>query len=130
MDGDKTHRDSTPAEGSAPETRAELLPRARATPRVPDNLFFRLLVPAGFLFCAAVLMSVMASLGHPESAVNIAIARYSPLVIGVLAGAILVLGIVAMTIDRRRTLQLRPNADTKNKGAAAETTAAPDGSSD
>jgi hypothetical protein len=94
---------------------------------VPDNLFFRLLAPAGFLFCAAVLMSVMAGLGHPESAVNIAIARYSPLAIGILAGAILVLGIVAMTIDRRRTLQLRRNSIAKNEGAADGRSAAPEG---
>jgi ABC-type transport system involved in cytochrome bd biosynthesis fused ATPase/permease subunit len=129
MNGDKEHRDDTPAteagaarpvsdEGHSAATRAERLPRVRSGPRAPDNVFFRLLVPAGVLFCAAILMSVMASLGHPESAVNIAIARYSPVVIAILAGLILSVGITAMAIDRRRTLKLRESMAAKNEGAA------------
>jgi hypothetical protein len=128
-DGDKTQSDGTPAaptDALHPDSRTGRLPRARSGPDVADNLFFRLLIPVGFLFCAAVLMSVMASLGHPDSAVNIAIARYSPVVIAILAGLILVLGMTAMTIDRRRTLRAQHSLASKSEGAAETRSTTPE----
>jgi hypothetical protein len=128
MNGDRTHSDtglvpatgnaSSSAESRSSQSPAQRIRLPRAGPRAPDNLFFRLLIPAGFLFCAAILMFVMAGLGHPESAVNIAIARYSPIAIGILAGVILVVGIAAMAIDRRRTLKLGEATPPKDEGVA------------
>ena len=79
--------------------------------RPPDNIWFRLLVPAGFLFCATALSWVMSSFGDQRAPISRLLSRYAVWAILVESIAIVAFAILAMTIDRRQSL--------KNKAASS-----------
>lgn len=81
----------------------------RAPPdRVPNNIFFTLLIPATFIFCGTILMYVMAGFGDPNAPLNQIVDRYAFAVLIAEAVLVIAIGLIAMTIDRRRTLSRRP----------------------
>jgi len=83
--------------------------RLRRAPadRVPNNVFFTLLIPATFVFCGTILMYVMAGFGDPAAPINRVVDRYAFVVLIVEAGIVIAIGLIAMTIDRRRALSRR-----------------------
>jgi amino acid transporter len=71
--------------------------------RPPDNLWFRLLIPLGFLFCATALSWVMTSFDRSGAPVVKWLNRYAIWLIAVEAVAISVVSVTAMAVDRRRS---------------------------
>ena len=69
---------------------------------VSENLAFKLLIPLGFLFCATTLIYIVSGMGDPELAINRFIARTAPRLLVALVAGILIDGVMAMAIDRRR----------------------------
>lgn len=71
------------------------------------NIFFPLTVALVGLFAFTVMAVTAASLGDPNSPINAFLANRMVTILTCEAGGILVTGVVAMTIDRRRTLRQR-----------------------
>jgi hypothetical protein len=79
--------------------------------RVPNNVLFTLLIPTVFIFCGTVLAYLMAGFGNPAAPINRLIDRYAFTALLVEAAVVLVIGVLAMTVDRRRTLaRSRPDS--------------------
>jgi len=95
-----------PADGI--ETAPQAIPwrRPRSANRPPDNLAFKLLIPLAFLFCATVLIYVVSGLGDQNIPLKRLITRYAPSFLVVEVLAVVVDGLIAMTIDRRRSLRM------------------------
>ena len=73
--------------------------------RTPDNVWFKLLIPTGFVFCATALSWVMTAFDRSGAPVVRWINRYAVWAILIEAAAIVVFAVIAMAVDRRRTLQ-------------------------
>jgi len=71
--------------------------------RPPDNIWFRLLIPAGFLFCATCLSWVMTTFDRSGAPVVRWINQYAIWAIAVESVAIVVFAVVAMTMDGRQS---------------------------
>jgi hypothetical protein len=80
--------------------------RPRSANRPPDNLAFKLLIPLGFVFCATVLIYVVSGLGDQTIPLKRLITRYAPPLLAAEVVAVVVDGLIAMTIDRRRSLRM------------------------
>jgi hypothetical protein len=81
--------------------------------RPPDNAWFRLLIPTGFLFCATSLAWVMSSFDRSGAPVVRWLNQYAVWAILAESVAIVFLAFTAMAVDRRQTL--------KSKAALPET---------
>jgi hypothetical protein len=115
------HDRRTADEGPAGETLPLTTRHRPLPPRAPDNFCFRLLIPAAFLFCAAILILIASGLGDPEAPVNRLVAKFAPAAIAILAASTLIIGFLAMTIDRRRTLRLQKQAPSQSTAAKQPT---------
>ena len=87
--------------------------------RPPDNIWFRLLIPAGFLFCATSLSWVMSSFDRSGAPIVRWINRYAVWAILVESVAIVVFAVIAMAVDRRQALQNKTALPETDPGKAA-----------
>jgi hypothetical protein len=95
--------------------------------RPPDNIWFRLLIPAGFLFCATALSWVMTSFDRSGAPIVRFIGRYAVWVILVEAAAIVAFALIAMAVDRRQAMNRRtvcPGTAPEDAGVADRTSSA------
>lgn len=78
--------------------------------RPPDNLCFKLLIPAGFLFCATSLSWVMTTFDRSGAPIVRWIKAYAVWAILAEAALIVVLAVLAMALDRRQSKRLSGEA--------------------
>jgi len=93
--------------------------RAPPANRPPDNVWFRLLIPTGFLFCATSLAWVMSSFDRSGAPVVHWLNRYAAWAILIESGAIAALAVVAMAVDRRTSLKNKTALPGADPGKAA-----------
>ena len=79
--------------------------REMSEPTERPNLFFRLTTLAGALFVITILSLVASVFGDPQAPPARFLNAHGTTLILWQVGAILVLGLLAMTVDRRRTLR-------------------------
>ncbi len=89
--------------------------------RPPDNIWFRLLIPAGFLFCATCLSWVMSAFGDQQAPVSRWLSRHAMTAILIEAAVIVVLSITAMAVDRRQSLATKKASLEPKRSSEAET---------
>jgi hypothetical protein len=87
--------------------------------RPPDNIWFRLLIPAGFLFCATALSWVMSSFDRSGAPIVRWINRYAVWAILVESIAIVAFAVIAMAVDRRQALKNKTALPGLDPGKAA-----------
>jgi hypothetical protein len=87
--------------------------------RPPDNIWFKLLIPVGFLFCATALAWVMSSFDRSGAPVVRWINRYAVWAILIESIAIAACAVIAMTVDRRQTLKTKAALQETGSGKAA-----------
>ena len=87
--------------------------------RPPDNIWFKLLIPSGFLFCGTALSWVMSSFDRSGAPVVRWINRYAVWAILAESLAIVAFAVVAMTVDRRQTLKNKAALPDSGSGKAA-----------
>ena len=87
--------------------------------RPPDNIWFRLLIPTGFLFCATSLSWVMSSFDRSGAPVVRWLNRYAVWWILAEAAVIVVLAVTAMAVDRRQALKNKTALSGTNPDKAA-----------
>ena len=88
------------------------------------NPFFRLVALAGALFVVTILALVAVPFGDPAAPVAQWLNRNGGVLIGAEVALILVLGFLAMLVDRRQTIRRTRRADPRQSTAGRE--AAPD----
>ena len=82
--------------------------------RPPDNIWFRLLIPAGFLFCATSLSWVMTTFDRSGAPIVRWINQYAVWAILVESVAIVLFAVVAMSVDRRESVRRGERSGMKN----------------
>jgi hypothetical protein len=87
--------------------------------RPPDNIWFRLLIPAGFLFCATSLSWVMSSFDRSSAPIVRWINRYAVWAILVESIAIVAFAVIAMAVDHRQALKNKAALPGTDPGKAA-----------
>lgn len=89
------------------------------------NAFFRLVALAGALFVVTILALVAVPFGDPAAPVAQWLNRNGGVLIGAEVALILVLGFMAMLVDRRQTMRRARRVDSPHSSAAGRE-AAPD----
>lgn len=88
--------------------------------RPPDNIWFKLLIPVGFLFCATALSWVMTTFDRSGAPIVRWLNQYAVWAILAEAAAIVFIAVLAMAVDRRQSLQNKtalPRAETPGRAA-------------
>ena len=100
---------------------------ANRTPDVESprqlNIFFRLTVVAASVFVVTILASLSTLFGDPLSPVNQFLEREANTMLVTEVVAILVLGLLALVVDRRQTLRQQAQLATANTTTPDTTTA-------
>ena len=100
---------------------------ANRTPDVESprqlNIFFRLTVVAASVFVVTILASLSTLFGDPLSPVNQFLEREANTMLVTEVVAILVLGLLALVVDRRQTLRQQAQLATANTTTADTSTA-------
>lgn len=68
----------------------------------PVNPFWKAVIVTSFLFCGTTLAIIMTQFGDPQSPGNIFLRKHGALLAAIEVGAVLVSGVLAMTIDQRQ----------------------------
>lgn len=82
------------------------------------NVFFRLLIPVATLFVITVLAMVATMFGDRRAPVVAFLDEYGGTLIAVEAAATVLLGILAMTVDRLRTLRETGSSSSQRRSEA------------
>ena len=85
------------------------------------NVFFPLTIVLGTLFSVTILAVLAATLGDPTAPINAFLDERAGTILGCEAVGILATGFLAMTVDRRRTLQERHTPENQIENPAAST---------
>ncbi len=75
--------------------------------RPPDSIWFKLLIPLGFVFCATALSWVMTAFDRSGAPIVRWINQYAVWAIVLESLAIVAVAVVAMAVDRKQSLQNR-----------------------